>query len=466
LSSATQEDGDVVIDYHLLKQSFITVARQRGRIGVIGFILTLAALLLFLPQQYESTASVVLQQPSGSGSMAILAAATGASSSSSTRYIGVIKSRTRAQEIVKRLGLQEMFHIRTFHKATMFLQKHVEAKDDTATGLLEITVTLPGPPAISIDHQARRKVVARAAADAANAYVDELRSYYINNDNDRESVLIRHADTASAQARADYEDVLQHIADFEASLGNIDPRSLPTPMSASTVSPAAEEISELYGQLIKVDGELTAMQTSVATQKQLASNTLLNLGSVPAEDPLLQHARNQLNADKGQLASLLVTYGPDHPGVILARNRVSVDERALEAETKGFANSRTTTQEMQAAEIQSLVAQQKLLNKQLQDAAKHFRTNRDLSVVLARLQTELEIRLKVLETTLEESAKIGLENASAESKVSTIDAAEPTDNPMPGGIWLVVLSAIFILFIYFGGVISHYLRQSRNEEGS
>jgi hypothetical protein len=228
--------------------------------------------------------------------MSVLALATG--SNASKRYIGVIKSRERAEDVVNRLHIQRIFRLRTFHKATIFMQKHVDAEDNATTGLLEISVTLPGPPVISLNHRARRKLVANTAADAANAYVDELRSYYINNDNDRESVLVRHADIASAQARADYEEALQNITNFETSLGHTDPRSLPTPASTSNVSPAAQEISTLYGDLTKVEGQLTALQASVATQRQLASRTLSNLGSVPSEDPLLQYARNQVSADK------------------------------------------------------------------------------------------------------------------------------------------------------------------------
>lgn len=458
MSTPTPTD-EILIDTSLLKKAFKETWRKRWLGDILGFIVLAAALLFLLPQSFESEASVTLQDTGSSAGSSMLALATGGGASK--RYIGFLESRACADDVSAKVGIRQIYGFPSQHYAALFMMKRIDAVDDPLTGLLDITVTLPGPSALSPHGKRRKKLIAQTAADAANDYVDDLRSYYINNDNDRESVLVRDADAASAQARADYEIALQRINDFQASLGRIDPRSLPTPSQSTASSPEAQELSTLYGDLTRVQGELAALQSAYATQKQLASGSLANLNAVPSEDPLLQYARSQVNADKIQLANLQVTYGPDHPSVILAQNKLAADERTLEAQMKGVVNDQTTEQQRNEAEIQSLVAQEHLLKLQIKTAARRLRTNRDLSSVLSRLETELQIRLQVLETTLTETAKVKLDNASAESKVSTIDTAEPADGGKPGRMLLLAAAAALLVAVYVGQSLSAYLKLNR-----
>ena len=59
------------------------------------------------------------------------------------------------------------------------------------------------------DAAALRDRIKRAAQQAADVYAADLRHYYVENDNERDTVLLRSADAQAEQARAGYDRAIE-----------------------------------------------------------------------------------------------------------------------------------------------------------------------------------------------------------------------------------------------------------------
>ncbi len=452
MTSTTDKD-DVVIDSALLRTAFGAQARAWAIRGPLAAAIACVVVLAILPQWYSATTSVAIQQATGDASS--LSVLTGGKTN--TRYIGVLKSRTAAEQVMSQTNFMAMYGFESHAKAIDYLLKHVKVDDDATSGLLNITVSLPGPPHLSIGGGARTALVKKTSTDAANDYVAILRSYYVNNDNDREAVILRSADTETKQARADYDDAVRRLSGFAASLRSEDPRSIPNP-GKDLAPPAADEIGDLYSSLAKVETQLRAVQASVGTTESLTAGQLGNLNAVPTEDPLLSATRGRVAQDKADLQSLQVTYGPDHPSIILAKNRLAIDQTALKAQASGVTQRQTTEQVQNQALVDNLSAQRASIESQIAASTQRLSKGRNLSGMFASLQAEVDIRLNVLKTTLSEAAKVRMQYASLQSRLTVIDTAIPAETGEPRLLYVI---AAIVALVFLGYLISSIREYTR-----
>ena len=125
---------------------------------IVAFILRptyTATALILPPQQEQSSASSLL------GSLMLLGGGGGAGGllkSPGDMYIGVLKSNTIADELIKKFDLEKVYHTKTLDETRIELKKHAkfESKKD---GLIHISVK---------DHSPIR------ASDLANGFIDAL----------------------------------------------------------------------------------------------------------------------------------------------------------------------------------------------------------------------------------------------------------------------------------------------------
>ncbi len=142
------------------------------RVTGIGLVLT--TLLVFLiPKQYESTTSLMPPDNQSSTAMAMLAAMTskvGAGlgsaagsllglKSSGEVFVGILQSRTVQDQLVNRLDLKKVYHVKLAEEARKRLTSNSVISEDRKSGIITITVTDQDP---------------RRAAAIGAAYVDEL----------------------------------------------------------------------------------------------------------------------------------------------------------------------------------------------------------------------------------------------------------------------------------------------------
>ena len=471
----TVPQDEISIDGVRLRQAL----RRQGRLWLWLGPLSLGILLLLLaalvPRSYTASTSVALQQSSGGGS-AVAALLTGGGGGSSKRYIGVLKSRALAEAVERHVQLRQLYGSKMFpteEDAAEFLMKNVKPDDNATDGLLYISVTLPGPPKLSLHSSPSASEAAHTAADAANAYALALKEYYATSDTDQGSVLLRGADREVRQARANYENAVTHAMNFTRGLSRLDPRNAPSSSMASAASDsgpnsgssggtdaatAASGLAGLYAALNQVEAELRSTQAVRSAGQQLVGQQLSDLPNVPADDPLLSDARNRVTQDQSAYNTASRLYGPENPRVVTAQTQLAVDQAELDRQIEGVKRSLTTPDIRSAEQIQGLYAREAALTGQIAAAQRHLGISRNLGLETARLQAEVGIQLEVLKATLAEAAKIRLDNASSLSQMNVIDAAVPPKSGEPGLAKLAALCLLLAALAFVVSVVRDYLR--------
>ncbi|MGO8673109.1 MAG: hypothetical protein ACLQVD_17340 [Capsulimonadaceae bacterium] len=450
----TQEDDYIVVDGAVLRD----VARQGARrwtARAAAAFLVMAALGLFvLPQSYVGQCSVAVQG-TGGGAMSALGLLTG--QDNSKRYIGILKSRWAAEHALQQVDVQHLYRLKTHADAVDLLMKSVKADDNATDGLLYIDVTLKGPPRLSFS-SARRTRVKDAAAAVANAYADALHQYYLHNDIDHETTLVRDAHAELLRARSNYQEAERRLSLFALGLNSIDPRASPS-IDTTTRSPSEEELVALYQAQAQTQAQISGDEAAQSTEKRMVAGQLSGIATVPAEDPLLASARQTVVQDQAQLDLLRIEFGPEYPSVHRAEARLQIDRDSLEQQISGVAQNRTTRMVRLSAELDALRAREATLDTQIAGAEQHLNISRRLSGDYLSLRTELEIALETLKATETEAAKIRLDNVSAQSRMSVVDAAIPPRVGSPNILIVLMVSLTLAILGWCTALARAYSRR-------
>ena len=451
------QQDDIIIDGPLLTRVFRQQLLAWILKGLLLFGLLLLLALFLVPRTYTSEASMAIQQPSsGGGALAALTGGGGASK----RYLGVLKSRRAAEQVERHVHLQQLYGLRLESDAITMLMKSVKPEDNAADGLVYITVTLPGQPKLSLKHSPTDAQMKETVAQATNMYTLVLKEYYRTSDNDQGSALLRGADKEIRQARADYNAAFERAIDFNRGLRGVDPRSAPgSGQTGPETGSSGDTLLPLYAALGQVQAELRADEAARQTSDALTSQQIRNLGNVPADDPLLASARNQVTNDQAAYETAIRLYGAENPIVIRAQTQLGVDKTQLARQIQGVKRRLTTPNLRSDEQIQSLYAKQAALQGQIAQAGKRLGVKRTLSGEFARLQTEVAIQLAVLNSTMTGAAKVRLENASATSRMSIIDTAIPPKNGEPGLLRLALACLGLVILAFLFSIVRAYLKQ-------
>jgi tyrosine-protein kinase Etk/Wzc len=256
----------------------ITTVLLRGKITILTFMVVASALALylvlfvmkptytgiatFLPPQ-SAPGSAVSQLASQLGSLSLVALGGGGKTPGDV-YVGILKSRTIAEDLIKRFDLQNEYKAKRFSDAAVALKARSSFVIGTKDTLITISVIDPDP---------------KRAADLANGYLDAL---YRQNG--------RLALTEASQRRLFFEQELEHeknvLADAEVEL---------------------KKTEEQTG-LISVNGQAQVAIESIAQVRAQISSREIELGALRQaatnENPEVVRVQTQIDGLKQQLQKL------------------------------------------------------------------------------------------------------------------------------------------------------------------
>ena len=191
------------------------------------------------PQQGQSTAAAMLGQMGG---LAGMAGASLGIKNPADLYIGMLKSRTVADDLVKRFDLKALYKADTDEDARKSLEENMAASSGKE-GLIKIEFSDKDP---------------KRASDIANAYVDELNK-----------VTSTLAVTEASQRRLFFESQLNLVKDKLAK-AEYDLQKLQKKSGMIQVYPQEKEIAEsnarLRAEIAAREVQLSAMQVGVTTR--------------------------------------------------------------------------------------------------------------------------------------------------------------------------------------------------------
>src|ERR1700727_2898055 len=138
--------------------------KRRQRTWLVGgglvFVVSFLYGLLICPQYFTSSVSISMQQPMTSSVLGALGAL---GSTGTKKYVGVLKSRSFAEEVEQKAHLQQLYGIRRKSEAIDKVMHCAKFDDNALDGLIYIDVTLDAPPKLLPTSSAQREKV-RAAA--------------------------------------------------------------------------------------------------------------------------------------------------------------------------------------------------------------------------------------------------------------------------------------------------------------
>lgn len=212
------------------------------------------------PQQNQSAAAALLSQIGGAAPL--LGAASGIKNPNEL-YIGMLKSRTVADNLIQRFGLMQIYEVKLASDA----RKRLEADTNIATGK-------DGIITVDVDQKD-----AKLAAEIANGYIDELMK------------LTRMlAVTEASQRRLFFEHQLQQAK------------------SSLTKAEVAARRGLQAGGLVKVDEQGRAMVETTARLRAQMSLKEVQIGAMRTfageSNPELRLAQQELESIKRELAKI------------------------------------------------------------------------------------------------------------------------------------------------------------------
>lgn len=275
---------------------FIVLARRKWLIFKIAAAFAVTALIisLLLPQRYTATTTIMPPQQNSSlssalmsqiGSLGSLGALAGSSmglKNPNDMYVGMFKSRTVEDAMIRRFGLMEEYHQKYMSTARKAFENHAIVDGEKKDNLITISVEDRDP---------------KRAAEMANAYVDEYRR------------LSQHlAIGEAAQRRLFFEQQLEQAKD---NLANAEGRLAET---------------ERKTGMIQLDSQARALIESAATLRaQIAAKEVQLQGMktyATNENADVIQTQQELDSLKAQLAKLGGNAGDDSAGLIVPRGQV------------------------------------------------------------------------------------------------------------------------------------------------
>jgi tyrosine-protein kinase Etk/Wzc len=283
----------------------VIIARSRRALALTVFstMLVSAGLVLLMPVSYTGTAVILAPQPSSTASALLsqlgslsslspdLLEGGGGAKTPEETYLGILSSRTIADEMIRRFNLQSLYGTSHMVDTRRALARHTRV--EAAKGYLI---------RINVDDKS-----AQRAADMANAYVDVL--YGINQrlaltqasqrrvfleqqvDAERDALTKAELDFKSAQEKTG---VIQMTAQAELTLRTIAQlrseiviRQLQLQQLQSIATEQNEKVSELEAGLTALQGQLSKAEKGANGSE--TSDYFLSAGKVPAAG--LEYAR-------------------------------------------------------------------------------------------------------------------------------------------------------------------------------
>jgi uncharacterized protein involved in exopolysaccharide biosynthesis len=251
--------------------------RWLARMTAVGGLLTLLMALL-VPNRYESSTHLMSPDMRGSSSEALmsglLSRAGGGLAGLSANllgvnntgaiFIGVLSSRSVADDLVKRFDLKKVYRDRRDQDARQDLAERTSISEDRKSEIITISVEDRDPP--------------RAAALAA-AYVDELNHLLVQVNTSsahRERVFIEER---LQVVRPQLEIAAKQLSDFSTQTTTLDPK---------------EQGKAMVEGVVTLQGELIANKTELRGLQQIYTVNNVRIRSIEARIGELRHQLEQV----------------------------------------------------------------------------------------------------------------------------------------------------------------------------
>ena len=254
--------------------------RRRLSLFATGGGLLSLLLALLIPNRYQSTTRLMAPDlrvagseawladavGRGGGGMASLGASLLGAGNSAALFVGVLQSRSVAENLVRRFDLKRVYRTRRDEDARALLAERSVISEERKSGIISIAVEDRDP--------ARAAALAGAYAEELNRRLAEVNTSAAH----RERVFIEERLQA---IRPELDRAARQLSDFSSKNTTLDPK---------------EQGRAMVGAAVALQGELIANQTALRGLEQIYSDNNVRVRSLRAR---IAELRRQLNQMRG-----------------------------------------------------------------------------------------------------------------------------------------------------------------------
>ncbi len=422
---------------------FIKVLRKRRAYIITIFLLAIIGAYLFSkisPKVYSAKAVILLPSEKGSSISTQLLQSlpvtgiVGLPSGIGANYVAILKSRSAAEYVVKKLNLEKEYEGNSIQQVITVLQKSVKI-NDTKENTIEITAEAKSP---------------QLAADISNTYVSalkEIASRFMLSSAQREKAFLEKRLKETEKLLSEAESRLKAFQNRYKLISISDETKALIENMANIQS--QKESTQI--ELSTVNSQINSLQSILSAQAELLGKDLLTVTTI-SSDPKIQMWREKLIESEVNLATLLQDYGELHPKVIEVKQQIAEIKKVMKEEIERLSNALGTlsTPELFDLSVKRISLEAKLQG--LTDLISRYEEKLsqlpDLSLQLSRLMRDVKLQEAIYSTlyTQYEQAKIGEARESMEIQV--LDYAVPPEKPSkPNTVLNILIAGVASLFL-------------------
>lgn len=421
----------------------IKVLRKRRIYIVTIFILAVIGAYIFSkisPRVYSAKAVVLLPSEKSAGISAQLlqylpiTGVPGLTGGIGANYTAILKSRSAAEYVVKKLELEKEYGVNSLQKAISILQKSMKI-DDTKENTIEITAEAKSP---------------RLAADIANTYISALKEI-------TSKIVLSSAQREKLFLEKRLKETEKFLNEAESKLKAFQEKYKLISISDETKA-LIENMAELQAQkestqieLNAVNSQINNLQSILKSQAELLGKDPLTITTI-SSDPKIQTWREKLIENEVNLATLSQDYGDLHPKVVEVKQQIAEIKRVMKEEIERLSDALGTLSTPELFDLSvkriSLEAKYQGLAELISKYDEKISRLPDLSLQLSKLIRDVKLQEAIYTTlsTQYEQAKISEARESVEIQVLDY-AVPPEKHSKPNTMLNVLIAGVASLFL-------------------
>lgn len=268
------------------------------------------------------------------------------------------------------------------------------------------------------------------ASKIVNTHTQQYVDFQIRSKKEKIGMINEWITQQVAALREDSQKTSAKIQDFRKESGII--------LGKNSQALILQQIEDLTEQLVPIETQKLNLQSRAAAKGST---------SEIVDSALISGLKGQVSEAKQQLQSLSATYGPSHPDVMAAQQRVKQASADLARETGTIKSSVKT-------ELAAVTEQEQLIRDRLESLSKEMDDLRDKSILLESMEAEEIANRTLLENFLARSEELKSQLAydSGDVRISAL-AEVPTQPVGVSKTILFLLAGVFSVIFAVGMVL-------------
>lgn len=426
-----------------LTELFYIIWKRKTLIFSLFIISVIIALVysLLSPKIYEAKTVILLPQQSGSSSALSLLAQSlpisiGLPSTPSANMVAILKSRSAAEYVFKKLNLENYFQEKNYEDAIERLMKSVKITTNEKENTITLTTEAKDP---------------KLAADIANTYVEALGK--INA-----SLGIYTAKRTKEFLEKQIERVKKDLEIAENKLKEFQEKNL--------IFSIDDEAKAIIDTLAKIESEkqMTAISLRVARdnfenlkrelikQQRIQEKDLLAITSLTNTSTILSDLRNRLISQESELTLLSIDYGENHPKVVSMKYIIEETKKTMKDELNRLykAINNSSLYDLFNLQMSILVydSKEKALENVLNEYQKKLSKLPELGLTLSKLMRDVKVQETIYTMLLSQYEQAKIDETKEVVNVSVLDpAVPPLKKSKPSTVLNVLIAGVSSIFL-------------------